>query len=710
MRINKFIKSITETKVNFFKLILLSIILYGTLLTIFLFDSAKSHLLGFLFTFFVCIIVVFLYSITKRREKQADAAVKSEERLRSVIDNVLAGVLLIDARTGKVVEANSYAMKILGLNRDEIIGKSAGELSFVKSHGSREPLGLDGIIKNSELSYLRSGHHEISLLGSAERLTLGGVEFFIISFVDITHRKRMELTLEKERDKFNTYIDIAGIIIIVLNRHGEVELINRKGFELLGLERSEIIGKNWFDNFLPQDIRKQVKEVLDKLIRGKIREVDYFENYILTADKRKLMVGWHNTVIRDSSGNVIGILSSGEDITYRRQAEQALKDSEERLKILFECSPDACYLSDLKGIFIDGNRMAEELTGYRREELIGKSFFKLGLLAPGQIKKAIKAVADNALGKPTGPEVFNLKRKDGKNILLEIKTYPVKIKGKLLVLGSAHDITRRRKAEENLQKAYEDLKETQRQLIQTEKMATLGRLASGVAHEVKNPLHIIIQGVSFLERELAQEQGKYSEVLTMMKDAIGRADEIIKNLLNYSRRPLLILERANISDVIDSALSLLCKQELFDNIEVIKNYCDDNTLDIDSNQMEQVFINIFLNSVQAMPKGGTITITTCIKELSKEDPNTGQRATDLFSLGQEVFVCEIKDTGSGIPEDNINKVFDPFFTTKPPGQGVGLGLGIVRIIVERHKGIIDIESKEGQCAKVIIILPLENRR
>ena len=143
------------------------------------------------------------------------------------------------------------------------------------------------------------------------------------------------------------------------------------------------------------------------------------------------------------------------DITERKQAEEELKNSEERLKILFDYAPDACYISDLKGNFIDGNKAAERLTGYKKEELIGKSFLKLNLLSLADIPKAAKALTKNIMGKPTGPDEFVLNRKDNSKVTVQISTYPVKIKGETLVLGIARDITERKEAEKALVESEE---------------------------------------------------------------------------------------------------------------------------------------------------------------------------------------------------------------------------------------------------------------
>ncbi len=153
------------------------------------------------------------------------------------------------------------------------------------------------------------------------------------------------------------------------------------------------------------------------------------------------------------------------DITESKRAKDELKASEERLKILFEDAPDGYYLSDLKGIFIDGNKKAEEMTGYDRNELIGKSFLKLKLLSVDQIPKAAALLVRNAQGKPTGPDEFTLNRKDGGQIEVEISTHPVKIKGQILVLGIARDITERRQAKEEIKRHVDELEKANKFMV-----------------------------------------------------------------------------------------------------------------------------------------------------------------------------------------------------------------------------------------------------
>lgn len=244
-------------------------------------------------------------------------------------------------------------------------------------------------------------------------------------------------------------------------------------------------------------------------------------------------------------------------------------------------------------------------------------------------------------------------------------------------------VIKRKKAEEALRVAYHELKETQTQLIQVAKMQVVGGLASGVAHEVKNPLAIILQGVDYLSSKIKTADDNVSFALQNIHDAVKRADTIIKGLLDFSSISRMELKPQSLNSVLDNALLLLKNQFTRYHIHVIEDFGKDMPdIIIDKNRIEQVFINIFINAIQAMPDGGTLTVRTFLKG---------------STLG-----VEVEDTGKGILEDILDKVFDPFFTTKRNIGGTGLGLSIVKNIIEMHKGTIKIENKKEGGVKVAV--------
>jgi signal transduction histidine kinase len=276
-----------------------------------------------------------------------------------------------------------------------------------------------------------------------------------------------------------------------------------------------------------------------------------------------------------------------------------------------------------------------------------------------------------------------------------------------MVIKKAIDRYRAKEEKEKLgrqiSEAYERLKETQNQLIQAEKLNAIGQLASSVAHEVRNPLGVILQGVNYLESRLSSKEEDISETLVTLKESITRADKIINSLLDFSRAASLDLKAENINNILEISLTLVKARSEFENIDIQMETAKGLPgILADKNKLEQVFINLFLNAIQAMPNGGKIIIRSYDKKLEEVKNGVGARAQDNFRVGERAVIVEIQDEGTGISESNLKKIFHPFFTTKGPGVGFGLGLSVSRNIIDMHKGLIDIESQAGKGTKVSI--------
>jgi signal transduction histidine kinase len=252
-------------------------------------------------------------------------------------------------------------------------------------------------------------------------------------------------------------------------------------------------------------------------------------------------------------------------------------------------------------------------------------------------------------------------------------------------------------------KQMNDLKSAQLQLIHAEKLESIGRLAAGVAHEVKNPLAVIQLGVDYLSQTLKGNKD-VTETVDDMDDAVKRADTVIKGLLEFSRPTELEIKTLSLNTVLEESL-LLVKYELSKNNISLDKQLENELPDIelDRNKMKQVFINIFMNAVHAMGKDGTLTARTYSNQLSKDLYNLHCMNTKHFKVGDRVVIVAIEDTGTGIPEDKIDKLFEPFFTTKPTGIGTGLGLSVTRNIIDLHKAVINIMNRKAGGASVSII-------
>ncbi|MBF0506121.1 MAG: HAMP domain-containing protein [Nitrospirae bacterium] len=245
--------------------------------------------------------------------------------------------------------------------------------------------------------------------------------------------------------------------------------------------------------------------------------------------------------------------------------------------------------------------------------------------------------------------------------------------------------------EEEVQKKATEIYKAQEQLINTEKLASLGRMAAGVAHEINNPLTGIVTFSHLMLRRTPPENVQDIEDINTIIDQAERCSKIIKGLLGFSRKTASEKGPVNLNTLISNTLAMVGRQSRFHNIRFDMRL-DPSIPEVvaDPNQIQQVFLNLLINAADAMEKKGTVTIATRVVK------NNGRESAEL----------EITDTGPGIPEEIIGKIFEPFFTTKPAGKGTGLGLAVSYGIIKKHEGVIFVKSQLGKGASFYIHLPV----
>lgn len=278
-----------------------------------------------------------------------------------------------------------------------------------------------------------------------------------------------------------------------------------------------------------------------------------------------------------------------------------------------------------------------------------------------------------------------------------------------MVKKSHEELTRKN---DELQDSLVKLQAAQNQLLRSEKLAGIGRLAAGVCHEILNPLNIISGHAQALLME-RHEDAFLKEDLTSIMEEIGRIEKIISGLLKFSRKGEVELRHVNINEELDSVLSIVEKDMRTGNIRIVRRY--DLNLDkilIDPDRMRQVFLNIITNAKYAMQEGGILTISTqsVIKDRRRRRRNEEPVPPELPTEGMPFLRIMFADTGTGIKKENLDKLFDPFFTTKPEDKGTGLGLSVCYTIIEKHLGTLEVESEYGHGATFIIDLPFDTSR
>jgi PAS domain S-box-containing protein len=439
-------------------------------------------------------------------------------------------------------------------------------------------------------------------------------------------------------------------------------------------------------------------------------------------------VRWvRNTVVpsRDREGRLVAYDGLIADVTERKRAEEKLVTSEAFYHSLVENLPQNILRKDLKEQFTFANQRFCSMLGKPLEEIIGKTdfdFFPPGLAAKYQrddrhvirTGQTFETVEENVA--PNGAKTY----------VNVIKTPIYDAKGKIIgIQGIFWDITERKRFEQQLQKAneelarseadlrksHEELKSAQLQLIQAEKMESIGTLAAGVAHEVKNPRAIMMMGFNYLTKKFPPGDENLGLVLKEMKEAIGRADSITRGLLDFSASRQLAIKSQDLNTLIEGTLQLVRHELAQKRIHLVKEWGERLPhVGVDKTQIQQVFVNIFLNAIHATPQEGTITVRTYVKQLTETSHSEGSRKAAAFWVGDTAVVAEVDDTGSGIPDEYLARIYDPFFTTKPTGMGTGLGLPVSKKIIELHGGSVDIRNRKTGGVRVTIMLKAQREQ
>ena len=356
---------------------------------------------------------------------------------------------------------------------------------------------------------------------------------------------------------------------------------------------------------------------------------------------------------------------------------QALKRTMDYLQNILDNSADMIITTDIKNNVVEFNKGAEDILGYKQSETVGRPLSEF-LANPDHSNSLLEKVKQE--GKISNHET-QLITKQKKIIDINLTLSQLKdSKGNMMgTVGISKDIT--------------EFKRTQAQLIQAGKLAGIGQLAAGIAHEINNPLSGVLGYAKRLLKKAEDEDFKkitglesFSKEIKLIVDSALRCKKIIEGLLKFSRTSETI-STVNINEVLDESLVLFGNQLTSQNIELVK-ILNPEIPGISANhtQIQQVFTDIIINAIQAMPRGGKLTIIT-------------------RAVNSSVIEIEFTDTGEGIPKENLTKIFEPFFTTREPGKGTGLGLYMIYRILQEHHGRIDVKSELGKGATFIITLP-----
>jgi PAS domain S-box-containing protein len=732
---------------------------------------------------------VVISELEKKVRERTKDLLRTQSTLRDAkdyIDNVvksMADTLIVVNPDGTIRTVNQATLDLLGYREHELIGKPiemilAEEESLKESGFAADAkyqfddlierdfvLDIEkGFIRDIENIYLSKDGTKIPMLfsGSIMQDDNEVIQGIVCVAQDITERKQIQEALKRERDFTSAVVETAGALVVVLDPQGRIVRFNRACEQTTGYSFHEVRNQHFWDLFLIPEEVERVKAVFEELRAGHFP--NEAENYWVTKDGGRRLIAWSNTALLDNDGPVEYIISTGIDITERKQAEEelrehrdhleqlvqerteeltraveqlqkeiaervrveeALRESEEKYRTIFETTGTAAIMIDEDTTISLANAEFEKLSGYSKEEIEGKQswtqFIPKGKLEKMKEYHRLRRIDPNAA--PRNYESQFIHREGNiRDCLLTVTIIP----GTKKSIGFIVDITERKE-------------ETER--IQAAKMESLRQLVAGVTHQMNNPIGAILsdndvssRAIGRIKETMTEEypqeikkEGRLVRALAALESmnqvsqiASEEIAKIVADLQRFVRLDEAEWQFADIHEGMDNVIALM-GPEFSSRIRVTKDYGDIPRIHCSPSSLNQVFMSLFKNASEAIEGKGEINIRTFLalgdpkkkitnatnERMPRMDGHPRTRRPEILALGDPRHVeIEISDTGKGIPADDMDKIFDPGFTTKGVRVGVGLGLPICyKIVVDEHKGRIDVSSEPGKGTTFTITLP-----
>jgi PAS domain S-box-containing protein len=617
----------------------------------------------------------------------ATEAVDASLSYREVF-NATGDALFVHHETGLVLDVNPAMCAMFGCSREQALALPPrafclGVSPYSEGDGAAR---LADALRDGATSFeWRSRRLDGTLFWSQvalRRAEFGGRRFVIASVRDISRQTEAEeaLRASEERNRAFASIAIEGIMI---HEEGVVIDANMAFARMAGCsDPSELVGRDRLEVVpLTPESRQRI------LDHQSSHDIEPFDIELVRTDGTLLHV---ETLGRDATylGRSVRLVYM-RDITERRRAEQALRQSEERFRHLFEAGPDAMFVHDERGALLDANRATCESLGYAREELMNLT---LPDIAKGHGPEALKELF-TAIREAGQLDLEGIhQRRDGTRFPVDVRVTLFDSARGSLYFAAARDATARRRSEAERATLEESLRHAQ-------KLESIGRLAGGVAHDFNNLLTAISGNVSLALSDL-RPSNPLHDLLREVDKAADSAARLTRHLLAFSRKQVIDPKVINVNDLVQQLQRML--QRLLGEDVVLEVVLAPNLASVraDPGQLEQVLVNLAVNSRDAMPDGGKLTIETSNVHLDEQRC----RLREGVDPGPYVRLA-VSDHGTGLTDDVRAHLFEPFFTTKETGKGTGLGLAMVYGAVRQNRGDIEVDSTLGRGTTFTIYLP-----
>jgi len=626
-------------------------------------------------------VLLSLTDITEHKKAENDLR-KGDEQHRLILQTAIDGFWLTDVN-GKILEANESYCRMSGYKREELLTMNIQDLEAKEKD-------MDVMARMERL--IAIGQDRFETQHRRKDGTIFDVEASVqykqnadgcICFLrDITNRKTSEKSLKDSEQKWRNVLVNTPQIGISLDPDANIIFANGHFLKLTGWKESEVIGRNWFDRFIPKQNREIIREVFKTVMHQRdTLEFSTHENEIVTRSGELRNIAWSNVLTKDISGDIADITCLGIDLTERKLVEKELSFQ----AMLLNQISDHITATDLEGNIIYVNEAVTKSLKQNQEELLGKMVTGYGEDSSRGVTQ--EQIINSTLrdGEWTG-EIVNYDS-DGKEMIMNCRTKLVKDNNgnPISMVGIATDITEYKKMETRVQQA--------------QKMESIGNLAGGIAHDFNNILYPIIGLSEMLIEDLPKNSLENENVKEILK-AGQRGSELVKQILAFSRQNEHTMTPVRVQFVMKEVLKLI-RASIPMNIEINQHLQSDCGLVLaDSTQLHQIGMNLITNAYHAVEGvGGKIDVQ--VREIIIEP-----ESIDLSLPPGKYAMLSVSDNGGGIDPANKDKIFEPYFTTKEQGKGTGLGLSVVYGIVKEHQGEIKVYSEVGKGTTFNIYLPL----
>ncbi|MEE4264132.1 MAG: PAS domain S-box protein [Desulfobacteraceae bacterium] len=496
---------------------------------------------------------------------------------------------------------------------------------------------------------------------------------------DISKRKIQEEMLRASEEEFRNLFEHVASGVFISSKKGKFLNANQALLDMLGYDSKE----EFLNIDLPQDlyVRSEDRRTFQEMMERDGRVIDY-EVEFKRKDGSTIPILLTGHARYDQHGDIIGYEGLNVDLTQRKLMEKELREAYDFMNKIVQSSPNAITATDMKGNILIWNQGAEETLGYRASDVIGKMNIRK-IYPEGEARKVMQMLRNDKSGEigrlNSYPMVYV--RRDGEVVEGNLSAAIIYDAdgNEIASVGSFVDLRDRLQMERAL-------RDTQEQLLQSEKLAAMGRLTSQIAHELNNPLYGIMNTLELLKTEIPADN-KRRKILEMALSETVRLSDLLRKMLSFSKPDQEERHPVDINSVLDEILLLHEKQLRENDIRLVATFAEGlGLVNASKNQLRQVFLNMVANARDAMPDGGTLSVVT--------------------GGGPDTVYVEVSDTGTGIRTEHLDKIFESFFTTKGEVKGVGLGLSVCYGFIKDHGGDIEVKSQVGEGTTFTISLPM----